>query len=168
LRTYFEIERTPLESAIIVSALSQMWIYNVYEVIRVWRNRKNEFEKLKSNCGIPCKLKCMPDDDIGNISIAVRRSQLERFNEDNTYLEEISAAWVKLEPVFELVTLFRINLAKHCAPGKDNIHPRAPGYGRIDMECGAMNYELINRHGHYTYLNRRDIADTLRASLMGS
>lgn len=55
-----------------------------------------------------------------------------------------------------------MNLAKHCAPGKDNLLPSTPGYGRINMLCGAMDYELINKDGSYYVLNRRDIADGLR------
>jgi len=34
LSEWFEIERTPTETAIAVSAMSQMWIYGLYEVLR--------------------------------------------------------------------------------------------------------------------------------------
>jgi hypothetical protein len=40
--------------------------------------------------------------------------------------------------------------------------PRAPGYGRINMLCGSMDYELADRDGKYYLVNRRDIADFTR------
>ena len=64
-----------------------------------------------------------------------------------------------------MTELFRMNLAKHSAPGKDRVIPRAPGYGRINRWCGAMDYELIEKDGYYTTMNRRDIADALRKTL---
>ena len=57
-----------------------------------------------------------------------------------------------------------MNLAKHAAPGNDSIIPRA-GYSRINMFCGAMDYELINKDGAFEILNRREIADELRSVL---
>jgi len=70
---------------------------------------------------------------------------------------------VNIEPIYRIIEIFRMNLAKHCAPGKDGIMPRAPGYGRINRWCGSMDYELIDRDGYYITMNRRDIADALRA-----
>lgn len=58
-----------------------------------------------------------------------------------------------------------MNLAKNCAPCKDGVLPLAPGYGRINYWCGAMDFEIINKEGYYHYMNRRDIADTLRKVL---
>src|SRR6476646_10716229 len=39
LRRYIEIERTPLPEALYVSALSQLWIFGLYELLRTWRQR---------------------------------------------------------------------------------------------------------------------------------
>lgn len=163
---WIEIEKTPTESAIIVSALSQMWIYGLYEVIRLWRDRRYELTKLRKNGGIDMKIKNLPDNDPLNISIDIRKRQLELYKSSEEYRQSIEEAWAKIEPVFRLVELFRMNLAKHCAPGKDGVVPRAPGYGRINLWCGSMDYELIDKEGRYQYLNRRDIADLLRRSIV--
>lgn len=40
LSEWFKIERTPTEQAMAVSALHQMWVYGLYEVLRMWRNRR--------------------------------------------------------------------------------------------------------------------------------
>lgn len=163
LRKWLEIERTPIELATAVSALSQMWIYGLYEVLRMWRDRKYQFKKLYTNGGINSKIENMGDDEPLNLTIENRKCQLQRYKEDAVYREEIDEIWTRLEPVYRMTELFRMNLAKHCAPGKDGVVPRAPGYGRINCFCGAMGYELINKDGCYSYLNRRDIADALRA-----
>lgn len=39
LEEYVELERTPFQSAMFVSALSQMWVFAVYELLRTWRQR---------------------------------------------------------------------------------------------------------------------------------
>ncbi|MBR9880965.1 MAG: hypothetical protein GYB17_15875 [Gammaproteobacteria bacterium] len=162
LREWFEIEKTPTEAAMAVSAMSQLWIYGLYEVLRMWRDRRFQFRKLKENGGIDPKLASMPDDDPLNLTIETRRKQLTRFKEDASYRRKIEETWVRIEPVYRMTELFRMNLAKHCAPGKDGVMPRAPGYGRINRWCGAMDYELIDKRGYYSTMNRRDIADALR------
>jgi len=163
LREWFEIECTPGELAMAVSALSQMWIYGLYEVLRMWRDRRYQFEKLRQNGGIDPKIESKTDDEPLNLTIEVRKRQLLLYKDDSTYREKIAETWSKLEPVYRMTELFRMNLAKHCAPGKDGVVPRAPGYGRINRWCGAMDYELVDKDGTYSFLNRRDIADVLRA-----
>lgn len=165
LREYYEIEKTPLESALAVTAMSQMWIFGLYEVLRLWRDRQFQFNKLLVSGGINPKLENLPDDDPQNLTSEIRRRQLERFRDDAVYRGEIESNWQKLEPIYRMVELFRMNLAKHCAPGKDGVLPRAPGYGRINYWCGAMDFELIDKEGYYHHMNRRDIADALRKVL---
>ena len=168
LREYIEIEKTPVDTALAVSALSQMWVYGLYEVLRLWRDRKFHFNKLFINGGIELKIDGMPDDDPVNITLETRKSQLMRYKDDSKYRIEIDKTWDRIEPVYRMVELYRMNLAKHSAPGKDNAVPRAPGYGRINKWCGTMDYELIQKDGSYTIMNRRDIADALREILLNA
>jgi len=165
LHEYIESERTPSGTAMAVSALSQMWIYGLYEVLRMWRDRRFQFKKLLDSGGVDLKLSSLPDDDLLNLTVEFRRDQLKRFRSDAAYRERIEATWEKIEPVYRLTELFRINLAKHVAPGKDTAIPRAPGYGRINRWCGALDYELLHQDGYYEFINRRDVADSLRACI---
>ena len=71
LHEYREIEKTPLESAMAVSALSQMWVYGLYEVLRMWRDRQFQFHKLLQAGGIDPKIKSMSDDDPLNLTVEV-------------------------------------------------------------------------------------------------
>lgn len=171
LRERDEIERTPIETAMVVSALSQMWIFALYEVLRTWRQRKDNFEKYYDNGGIELKIKHMISDPL-NPAMEIRKQQLLRFKDDAEYREQIKVTWNKIESVFNIIELFRINLAKHEAPSHKNIIPKNTGYGRINDWCGAMDFELVEKNKHYTkiidsdryytILNRRDIADALR------
>jgi hypothetical protein len=165
LAEYMEIERTPMQSALTVSALSQMWVYGLYEVLRLWRDRRYQLKKLYDNGGIDLKLASMPSADEVNLAAHFRRKQLEQYKIDADYRNLIDRAWERLEPIFRMVELFRMNLAKHSAPGTGTAIPRAPGYGRISMMCGSMTYELLDKEGFTHFLNRRDIADQLRKAL---
>ncbi|MGX7949537.1 hypothetical protein [Oleidesulfovibrio alaskensis] len=167
LRELFTREKTPVPEALTVSALSQMWIYSLYEVLRMWRDRMYEFKKWFENGGIDPKLSSMGDEFI-NMTLDSRKNQLKRYKDDEKYRIEIDMVWENIEPVFRLVELVRINLAKHCAPGKNNLIPRAPGYGRINSHCGALDYDILIKKGWYDFVNRRDIADALRECLLKS
>lgn len=166
LETYIEKEKTPSFEAMTVGAFSQMWIFALYEVLRLWRDRRYEFSKLFKNGGIELKLKKLSTDDEMNITLLDRRKQLEKYGEDQSFRNEIEYCWEQLEPVYRMVELFRMNMAKHAAPGKSNAIPMAPGYGRINMLCGALDYELIIDRNSYELLNRRDVADNLRNVLL--
>lgn len=165
LREWIEIERTPGGSAMAVSALSQMWIYGLYEVLRLWRDRRYQFIKLFENGGVDLKISSMPEDEPVNPTIETRKKQLLRFKQDTCYRDRIEKTWANIEPVYRMAELYRINLAKHAAPGKDAVIPRSPGYGRINRWCGSLDNELVDKDGHYVTMNRRDIAEGLRAAI---
>ena len=163
LRTYIEIEKTPTELALTVGALSQMWAYGTYEVLRMWRDRMFSFRTWRETGGIASKIESLEknSDDL-NLTTQIRKRQLQKYMDDEGYRLLIDNTWKTIEPAYRSVEFYRINLAKHCAPGKDNIIPRAPGYGRINMYCGSLDYELIGSDGIYETLCRRDLADCIR------
>jgi len=164
LHEYIEIEKTPFESAMQVSAFSQMWLLTTYEVMRIWRDRVYKYRKWYANGGLDQSIKNISDDDTQNVAKLIRKELLEKYRDDNDFRKRSDHEWELFQPVYRLVELLRMNLAKHAAPGKDSVIPRAPGYGRINMMCGAMNYEVIDKENNYHYLNRRDVAEQLRRS----
>ena len=96
LREWFEIERTPTETAMAVSAMSQMWVYGLYEVLRMWRDRRFQFNRLYKNGGVDLKVASLSDDDPINITIEVRKKQLIRYKDDAAYRSLIDETWKKL------------------------------------------------------------------------
>jgi len=164
LREYIEIEKTPTESALRVSAFSQMWLITAYEVMRLWRDRLYKYRKWYLNGGIDQVIENLSDDDPLNMTVIVRKRQLELYRNKLEYRKRSDSEWDLFEPIFRMIELLRMNLAKHAAPGKDSVMPRAPGYGRINMMCGAMDYEVIDKDNNYYTLNRRDVAEQLRSA----
>lgn len=162
LREYNELEKTPLDSAMHVSAFSQMWLFAVYEVMRVWRDRIYSYQKWYKAGGLDTAILNLGSEDELNFTKDVKRRQLERFRDDEAFREKADKEWSRFEPVYRMIELLRMNLAKHAAPGKDTMFTPAPGYGRINMNCGAMDFEVVDKNGACHLLNRRDVADALR------
>jgi hypothetical protein len=162
LREYNELEKTPLDSAMHVSAFSQMWLFAVYEVMRIWRDRIYVYQKWHRAGGMDTAILNLGAEDELNFTKDVRRRQLERFRDDENFRNKADKEWSQFEPVYRMTELLRMNLAKHAAPGKDTMFPRMPGYGRINMFCGAMDFEVVDKSGAYHVLNRRNVADALR------
>lgn len=164
LREYNELEKTPLDTAMKVSAFSQMWLFAVYEVMRVWRDRLYNYRKWHGAGGLDTIIANLGSEDEPNFTKDVKRRQLERYRNDESFRKRADSEWALFEPVYRTVELLRMNLAKHAAPGKDSMLPRAPGYGRINMFCGALDFEAVDKDGSYYLLSRRDIADGLRTA----
>jgi hypothetical protein len=162
LYKFIEIEKTPTQEALIVGAFSQMWVYALYEVLRLWRDRKFDFATLHKNGGLDLKLKTYDLEDDMHLTLQARKRQLVKYRDKKSFRIDIDNCWNKIEPVYRIIELYRMNLAKHTAPGKKNVIPMSPGYGRINMQCGALDNELIFDRNSYELLSRRDIADRLR------
>ena len=163
---YIENERIPFDSATTVSAFSQMWLFTVYEVMRVWRDRIYKYRKWHQTGGLNQIRANLDTEDDLNFTKHVKRRQVERYQDDEEFRKRSESEWVLFEPVYRMVELLRMNLAKHAAPGKEAMLPRMPGYGRINMICGAMDFEVIDKDGNYYDLNRRDVADALRSTFI--
>lgn len=161
LQEYIDIERTPLDMAMFVSAQSQMWIFALYELLRTWRSRINKLIKWKENGGIAQVLKNIEKDHL-NLAAHFRKSHLEKLRDDPAFVNALQSDSKLLDGVFSMTAAIRINLAKHEIQGKDNSIPRAPGYGRINPWCGALNFEIEHKDNSFEYINRRDIAEALR------
>ena len=164
LKEYFEIEKTPLDSALLVGAFSQMWVFATYELMRLWRDRRYKCKKWYENGGLDLAIQNLTDEDSLNLSKNIRKRQLEVYRDDESFREKVDKDWDHFEPIYRLVELYRMNLAKHAAPGKDSVIPRAPGYGRINMHCGALDYELVDKDEILQIVNRREIAKMLRTA----
>lgn len=161
LHLYIEIERTPTQQALFVSALSQMWIFALYELLRTWRGRIQKLIKWKENGAIPGILRRLDSDD-HNLGALMKRRHIERTRDDPEFVRRMNAHLDALSPVYRMTEAIRINLAKHEVRGKPNMPVRAPGYGRINGLCGALDFDLDTGDNTYQFINRRDIAEALR------
>lgn len=161
LQEYFETERTPVLSAIRVSAVSQMWIFSVYEVLRTWRDRVWKFRTQLDNGMLEQYAIARESGKFNNASL-IRARQARRVLADPSILAAAEADVQRVKHAYDLCEELRMNLAKHQAAGKGNIIPPAPGYGRIDGACGALNFDLVRRDGSFMLASRRDLAEAIR------
>jgi hypothetical protein len=172
LAEYIDRERTPTESALFVSALSQMWIFAVYELLRTWRSRASEIVRWAR------RLDGLEGDERA-AAVAEKRAEVElrasevldidvhwrdfERAEDAEFVDSLRSALDRTAVVFHTVEAVRVWLAKHEVPRGDGLFAGAPGYGRIDMETGSIYWQVELGRNEVTIISRRSLADMLRA-----
>jgi hypothetical protein len=157
------VDGTP-ESAFFLSAISQMWIFAAYELMRTWRERVSAIVKLADNGGLELRLSTQ-EAKRGPIFNAGREAEIGRLKAaiaDPGLVEQARVDLRRTHILFSRLEFVRIVLAKHQVRGRQKTPARAPGYGRINSWCGAIEFELGNEHVILGTINRRDIAEGLR------
>ena len=173
LREYMETERTPTPDAIFVSALSQMWIFAVYELLRTWRQRCRELfefdehldklEGSKREAYITAKKeKLQNSSPYSDDREPFRWRTLERATNDQGFVSNVRKAFDSSEACFRKIEALRMHLAKHEMPKARGSSTMAPGYGRIDMMNGSIYWQVFLRGNEVDIISRRDIADSCR------
>lgn len=164
LRRLFDEERTPIDDAVFLNAQSQMWIFAAYEVMRTWRQRAKDMIKWHQNGGLQLKLAALEaDQGFRHYGNERRAAMLREVIADSSVVDRLRDDVKRTHMLFARMEYLRISLAKHEVAGKAKAAAIAPGYGRINSWCGALDYELSNGKYILGFVNRRDIADSIRA-----
>jgi hypothetical protein len=161
LRKYVEIESTPFPEVLIVSALNQMWIFAVYELLRTWRQR---VRKLKQDVQKPVQPFNSPARDLPEL---YRNRHLQLARTEKKFAAELEKAYQRVEPLFRRIEALRMNLAKHEVPKMKDVPALAPGYGRIDMMSGSMQWQVDLGKNVVDLVSRKSLADHLRTVVIG-
>jgi hypothetical protein len=163
LRRLHSEDRTPGPEAMFLNALSQMWIFAAYELLRTWRERAKEVIKLQENGGLTLKIDAL-NKDLGfrHVGREIRADQLRAVLTDPAGINKIREDLRLTHITFARIEFIRIALAKHEVRGKGKSIAYAPGYGRINTWCGSLDYQLENNGAILGNISRRDIADELR------
>jgi len=168
LRRYFEIERTPVPDAMFVSAMSQLWIFGVYEFLRTWRQRVNDlllFHQMNAGSGSPEKevalaavreKHTMPLGDSDETASSYFHYEQVATSDDFAY--EIRKALDGSELLYRRLEALRVMLAKHELPRQKRVPAMAPGYGRIDMSDGSIYWQVELTRLEVDTVSRRSIA----------
>jgi len=164
LRELHQEERTP-PNAFFLNAQSQMWIFAVYELIRTWEERAKEIIKWANNGGLQHKLAHLQSEREGILHFGreIRIDQLKAVIADPTIADVLNRQLKHIHIQYGRLTYIRVSLAKHQVSGKAKSIALNPGYGRINMWCGSLDYAMENGRVHIGTISRRDIADGLRA-----
>ncbi|MEQ1579183.1 MAG: hypothetical protein ABL964_01185 [Steroidobacteraceae bacterium] len=163
-KSLFAEERTPLTEAAFVNALSQMWIFAAYELLRTWRQRAKEIVKWFDNGGLEKKLANL-DSDQGyeHVGRKLRAAQIRRVLADNSIVETVREQLRLTHIPFVRLEVLRVSIAKHEVRGLKNSVALMPTHGRINSWCGALDYELESGRYSMGTISRRDIADEIRS-----
>lgn len=164
LKRLFADDRTPIDDAMFLNAQSQMWIFAAYEVMRTWRQRAKDMIKWHANGGLQLKLAALEADlGFAHYGNERRAAMLRAVIANPALIDALQDDLNRTQILFARMEYLRVSLAKHEVSGKAKALVIAPGYGRINSWCGALDYELGNGKYILGYINRRDIADSLRA-----
>lgn len=164
LQKMHKIERTPPETHFL-GAQSQMWIFAAYELLRTWQERCKNIIKWSDNGGLRQKLDALKSKDDGIIHYGRDNhiQQIERVIAEPRILDRIRGELAHLHIPFTRLEFIRVAIAKHEVSGKAKAVALMPGYGRINMYCGSLDYQMDNGPFILGLINRRDIADSIRA-----
>ncbi len=158
-------DEPPRGKIALLAALSPMWIYAAYELVRTWRQRCEEVIKLAENAGLDLKASHL-ERDLGyrHYDRELRAQQLRDAQERPDLIEQMRIDLRRTEMGFTRLEFIRVALAKHEVSKKGNKKPIAfaPGLARPNRYCGSMEYELSNGVAIIDYVTRRDIAETIR------
>jgi hypothetical protein len=173
LAEYMEDERTHFPTVMFVSALSQMWVFALYELLRTWRQRARDLlrsgEEVRAAPAAErhARLKAKKREIEGRAgrpdrAVVFHSPAYEEAAADPQSLEPLRKAVDRTERLFRRVEALRMSLAKHEMPGVKGSHAMAPGYGRIDMLTGSISWQVLLRGNEVDLISRRRIADDCR------
>jgi hypothetical protein len=164
LRELIDQERTPIPDTLFVSALSQMWIFGVYELLRTWRQIIGDLKKAAAR---PAQEAPINESRSTNLADVFWRQHLEEFLSSEEFRNDVEGAWKCVEPVFRRIEALRMNLAKHEIPKSKGERAMAPGYGRIDYSDGSIYWTVDLGKNEVEMVSRRSLSDHLRQVVIG-
>lgn len=164
LRKYHAEDSPPFPELAFLSAQSQMWIFAAYELLRTWRERAKDIVKWCNTGGLALKLESL-EKDLGYAHFGRKflADHLRKVKSDPSIKDKILVSLRTTHILFAQIEHLRVSLAKHEVSHHAKRTPAyTPGYGRLNMWCGSLEYELSADSGVFGQISRRDIADAIR------
>lgn len=168
LERYYELEKTPPE-IIVLSGISQMWIFSLYEFLRTWRQKAkhiiktaDEYQTVK-----PRKREKFLQQVI---EVAEGRHRFVR-SAPQFYIHQLQQIpnaefvravkdyFAKTEELFTEVSHVRMMLAKHEVMGAPGFAAEAPGYGRMSYFTGSIYWQYTDKDETVGVVERRKVAN---------
>ena len=156
--------RNPMLEVFFVYAQSQMWLFAVYELLRTWRQRCRNLLDWQASGGLEQELSSLEEDvELTHFGREIRAAQIRDVLQDPEKTNAIRRDCRRTKTLFRRLEALRVSLAKHEIGKKRNSVARNPGYARINQWCGAFDFEVETGAQSFEQINRRDIADEIRA-----
>jgi hypothetical protein len=174
LHAYYDNDdRMPIDVGMLVGAISQMWIYYLYEFMRTWRQRAQELitaseeherqETTEKKTETRAKQQAVLDNRRKHVRLTpnFQGQHLERID-DPKFIASIRAYRDKTEVMFRRLEGVRITIAKHEIPktGKYQMIAEHPGYTRFDtVFTGSAYWQFTLKDDTVDVVQRRAIAN---------
>lgn len=170
-KAYIERERTPSDILLPLSALSQMWIFSVYEFLRTWRQRAKEILETAEKVGaIEEEGREAAISEI--VDAAKEKERLVRLAPtwhsrhlesaaDEKFVTAVKTYWDSSELMFREAEALRVTLAKHEIPKTRGLVAEAPGYGRMNHFTGSIYWFVTLKDESQVQVDRRTLANAL-------
>ncbi|WP_158912752.1 hypothetical protein [Caulobacter sp. S45] len=154
---------TPPDTAFVL-AQSQMWIFAAYELLRTWKQRVKDTMKLIKEGRVEARLAQLEKPlSYRHTAREMRASQLRTIAALPNALDVLDADLRRIHVTFGLMEALRMALAKHEVPKQRDSVAFAPGYGRINLWNGSIDFELSTDAGILGTTSHRELAEGLRA-----
>lgn len=166
---YSFTERVPFDKLMPVSALTQLWIFGIYEFLRTWRQWVRDLltrcealealgptERAKELQRHEEQLKRETPEAPGGVAYARGFSRAAR-TED--YQNSVRTAFYRSDIPFGKLEALRVHLAKHEVPRGG--YAAGAGYGRIHID-GSIQFHVPLGKQEMTMISRRGIAADVR------
>lgn len=169
LDAFMEQEKTPVDRLMPLQALSQMWVFSLYEFLRTWRQRAKELISLHQSIeGLSDKERTARIEEIAKQAAErgrlVRRGR-NRFSEhakqaeDATFIGQVEAHMKQTENLFREAEILRVTLAKHEVPRTRGLFAEAPGYARMSYGTGSIYWDVVLKDDSAMVIDRRPLGD---------
>lgn len=132
--TLAEDDGPDMELGFLLSAMSQMWIFAVYELLRTWRERATTTLKLLREKKLPQRIDALhTDEGFEHGSRKMLAAQLQEVLENPARASEIEEHLRRTYIPYARLDALRVTLAKHEVKGERGSVAYAPGYGRFNI-----------------------------------
>jgi hypothetical protein len=169
LAAYMERERTPSDILMPLSALSQMWVFSLYEFLRTWRQRARGIIRIHQ-AGYRLAEEMRDDHFRKQVESAKVKEEHVKFAfalpsdfvakaSDEKFIRSVEDYQTKTEGLFHDAEALRVTLAKHEIPKTKGFVAETPGYGRMEYLNGSIYWFIVLRDGSQLKVCRRELAD---------
>src|SRR5690606_7998002 len=157
-------EESQMPDLAFLSAISQMWIFAAYELLRTWRQCADDIVKWADNGGLQTKLdQLRKPAPFAHFGKEMRARQIEQVMADPVLIQKVREHQKRVYLPFVQLESLRVSIAKHEVSGRKKSVALMPTYGRINRWCGSLDFELSHGAVVLGTLSRRDVADAIRA-----
>jgi hypothetical protein len=172
---YLRTDRLPLPQVMLVSAISQMWVFAAYELLRTWRQWVTEllryFTELEQATSSEARAATFQrrnttrkDRKSGSVDASSFEDSFERIETDSAFAASLREARDTIESAYRRFESLRVTLAKHEVPKGRGVRAFAPGYARMDMMTGGLYWIVEDKAGNSDLIRRHELAEELASA----